>query len=54
MTEMMRIEADARVGKAKGKHAKQRTTYFSGARARGVDAWLGTVYILVPKVRKSG
>jgi transposase-like protein len=54
MTEMMRIEAEAKVGAAKGKHAKERTTYFSGARARRVDTRLGTVYLLVPKVRKGG
>jgi len=34
MTEMMRIEAEAKVGAAKGKHARERTTYFSGSRAR--------------------
>jgi len=54
MTEMMRIEAEAKVGAAKGKHAKDRVTYFSGARARRVDTRLGTVYLLVPKVRKGG
>jgi putative transposase len=54
MTEMMRIEAEAKVGVAKGKHAQDRTTYFSGARARRVDTRLGTVYLLVPKVRKGG
>jgi len=53
-TEMMRIEARAKVGAAKGKHARERTTYFSGARARRVDTRLGTVYLLVPKVRKGG
>jgi len=54
MTEMMRIEAEAKVGATKGKHAKERTTYFSGARARRVDTRLGTVYLLVPKIRKGG
>jgi len=54
MTEMMRIEAEAKVGAAKGKHAQDCTTYFSGARARRVDTRLGTVYLLVPKVRKGG
>jgi transposase-like protein len=54
MTEMMRIEAEAKVGAAKGKHAHDRTTYFSGARARRVDTRMGTVYLLVPKVRKGG
>jgi len=54
MTEMMRIEAEAKVGAAKGKHAQDCTTYFSGARARRVDTRLGTVYLLVFKVRKGG
>ncbi len=54
MTEMMRIEAEAKVGAAKGKHSLERTTYFSGARARRVDIRMGTVYLLVPKVRKGG
>jgi transposase-like protein len=54
MTEMMRIEAEAKVGATKGKHTTERTTYFSGARARRVDTRLGTIYLLVPKVRKGG
>jgi putative transposase len=54
MTEMMRIEAEAKVGAVKGKHSSDRTTYFSGARARRVDTRMGTVYLLVPKVRKGG
>jgi len=54
MTEMMRIETEAKVGAAKGKHTRERTTYFSGARARRVDMRLETVYLLVPKVRKGG
>ena len=54
MTEMMRIEAEAKVGAAKRKHATERTTYFSGVRARRVDTRMGTVYLLVPKVRKGG
>jgi transposase-like protein len=54
MTEMMRIEAEAKVGAAKGKHTSERTTYFSGARARRVDTRMGTIYLLVPKLRKGG
>ncbi len=54
MTEMMRIEAEAKVGATKGKHTKERTTYFSGARARRVDTRLEKVYLLVLKVRKGG
>jgi putative transposase len=54
MTEMMRIEGKAKVGATKGKHTRERTTYFSGARARRIDTRLGTVYLVVPKVRKGG
>ena len=54
MTEMMRIEAEAKVGAAKGKHSKERATYFSGGRARRVDTRMGTVYLVVPTVRKGG
>jgi transposase-like protein len=54
MTEMMRIEAEAKVGAVKGKHSSERATYFSGARARRVDTRMGTVYLFVPKVRKGG
>ncbi len=54
MTEMMRIEAEVRVAAAKGRHAKERATYFSGVRARRVDTRLRPVYLLVPKVRKGG
>ncbi|MBE3143981.1 MAG: IS256 family transposase [Planctomycetes bacterium] len=54
MTEMMRIEAEAKVGAAQGKHSKERTTHFSGGRARRVDTRMGTVYLVVPKVRKGG
>jgi putative transposase len=54
MTEMMRIEAEARVGAAKWQHSKDRATHFSGGRARRVDTRMGTVYLIVPKVRKGG
>ena len=54
MTEMMRIEAEAKVGAAKGQHSKDRTTHFSGGRARRVDTRMGTVYLVVPKIRKGG
>jgi hypothetical protein len=40
MTEMMRIEAEAKVGATNGKHAKEPTTYFSGARAQMVTFWI--------------
>ena len=43
MTEMMRIESEAKVGAVKGKHSGERTTHFSGTRVRRVDTRLGTV-----------
>ncbi len=54
MTELMRIESEAKVGAAKGKHSGERPTQFSGTRVRRVDTRLGTVYLFVPKVRKGG
>ena len=54
MTEMMRIEVEAKAGAAKGKHSKDRTTHFSGGRARRVDTRMCTVHLVVPKIRKGG
>jgi putative transposase len=52
--QMMLIEAEGKVGAEKGKHAKDRKTYFSGARMRRMDTRLGTIYLYVPKLRKGG
>ena len=54
MTEIMRNEAEAKVRATKGKHAKEHTTYFSGARACRADTRLGTACPFVPKVPKGG
>lgn len=51
---LMEIEASAKVGALKGQHSKNRTTYFSGTRIRRFDTRLGTVYLLVPKLRSGG
>jgi len=51
---MMEVEAELKVGAAKGKHASDRTTHFSGTRVRRFDNRLGTLYLLVPKVRQGG
>ncbi len=51
---MMEVEAELKVGAAKGKHASDRTTHFSGTRVRRFDTRLGTLYLLVPKVRQGG
>ncbi len=51
---MMQIEASQKVGAPKGKHSADRKTYFSGTRVRRFDTRLGTMYLLVPKLRKDG
>lgn len=52
--QMMQIEAETKVGAKKGKHAKERQTYFSGTRVRRMDTRLGIVYLFIPKLRKGG
>jgi len=52
--QMMEVEVEARVGAEKSKQSKDRVTYFSGTRVRRVDTRLGTMYLLIPKVRKGG
>jgi putative transposase len=54
LEEIMVVEASSKVGARKGKHTQERTTYFSGSRVRRLDTRLGTVYLVVPKVRKGG
>ena len=48
--ELMRVEAEAKVGAEKHKHIKERVTCFLGYRVRK----LNSMYLLVPKVRKGG
>lgn len=50
----MRVEAEARLGAEKGKHSDERKPHFSGFRARKLNSRLGTLYLMVPKVRKGG
>lgn len=54
MDQMMIIEAQNRVGAHKHEHSDERKTHFSGYRPRRFDTRLGTVYLMVPKVRKGG
>lgn len=55
MTErLMMLEAENKAGAPKGKHSKMRTTHFSGTRVRRFDTRLGTMYLLVPKLRNGG
>jgi transposase-like protein len=53
-TEVMREQAEAKVGATKGRHSKERRTYFSGYRVRKLGSRVGTLYLVVPKVRKGG
>lgn len=52
--ELMKLEAENKVGAHKGEHCPTRTTHFSGTRVRRFDTRLGTIYLLVPKLRKGG
>ncbi len=52
--QLMKIEAEGIVGAEKGQHSESRRTYFSGTRVRRFDTRLGTMYLVVPKLRKGG
>jgi len=55
MTErLMQMEAEVKAGAPKGQHSEDRTTHFSGYRVRRFDTRLGTMYLLVPKLRRGG
>jgi transposase-like protein len=51
---LMEVEVDTKVGASKGEHANGRSGYRSGTRVRRFDTRMGTMYLLVPKVRKGG
>jgi len=48
----MDVESELKVGAVKGKHSSDRATHFSGTRVRRFDTRLGTMYLLVPKLRQ--
>jgi len=52
--QLMQIEAETKAGANKNEHNKERKTYFSGYRARRFDTRMGTMYLMVPKLRKGG
>ncbi len=54
LEKLMEIEAANKVGAQKGSHSMGRSTHFSGYRPRRFDTRLGTLYLLVPKLRKGG
>lgn len=54
LDKMMEIEAANKAGAEKRSHSASRATHFSGYRPRRFDTRLGTMYLLVPKLRKGG
>jgi len=52
--QLMQVEAEEKIGAPKGKHSQNRSTHFSGYRVRRFDTRMGTMYLLVPKLRKGG
>ncbi len=51
---MMEVEVENKLGADKGEHSPNRTGYRSGTRVRRFDTRMGTIYLLIPKVRKGG
>ena len=51
---LMEAEVAEKIGAAKGKHTENRKGYRSGSRVRRFDSRMGTMYLIVPKVRKGG
>ena len=52
--ELMEIEVSDNINANKGEHTKDRKTHRSGTRLRKFDTRLGTMYLIVPKVRNGG
>ena len=52
--EMMEVEIANKLGTNKGEHSPKRIGYRCGTRVRRFDTRMGTIYLLVPKVRKGG
>jgi putative transposase len=51
---MMEVEVASKLGASKNEHSDDRKGYLSGTRVRRFDTRMGTMYLLVPKVRKGG
>ena len=53
MTEqLMEVEAANKVGANKNEYSVERKTHFSGYRPRRFDTRVGTMYLMIPKLRK--
>jgi transposase-like protein len=51
---LVEVEVAQKVNSQKGKHSRERTTYRCGTRVRRFDTRLGTLYMVIPKLRKGG
>lgn len=54
MDRLMEVEVESKTGASKGEHNSNRASHLSGYRPRRFDTRLGTVYLMIPKVRKGG
>ena len=52
--QLMEIEVSKKANAHKGVHSTERKTYRSGTRLRRFDTRLGTMYLLIPKLREGG
>lgn len=53
-SQLMELEIEEKCNAPKGAHEEARKAYRSGYRTRRFDTRLGTLYMLVPKLRKGG
>jgi len=51
---LMEAEISAKIGADKSKHSTDRQSYRSGYRPRRFDTRMGTIYLMVPKMRQGG
>jgi transposase-like protein len=52
--QLMEIEVNHKLNATKGKHEQDRSGYRCGYRPRRFDTRLGTMYLMVPRIRKGG
>ena len=52
--ELMEAEVTTKIGAEKNEHSSERTSSRSGYRPRRLDTRMGTMYLMIPKVRNGG
>ena len=52
--ELMEAEVSSQLGAEKSEHTAQRSSHRSGYRPRRLDTRMGTMYLMIPKVRNGG